>query len=103
MGEKNIFPLNPESIWETYRYRRSSAEEFWIHGPPNVLCPPRPARKTQHGQILLNSLYCRNALDAATGTLGTQGRLLIYTPALGRAMCPHGIGRPVDTSLACTH
>ena len=33
---------------------------------------------------------------------GTQGGLLIYTPALGRAMCPPGIGRPVDTSLACT-
>ena len=41
-------------------------------------------------------------LDAATGTPGTQGGLLIYTPALGRAMCPPGIGRPVDTSLACT-
>jgi hypothetical protein len=41
-------------------------------------------------------------LDDVTGTLGTQGGLLIYTPALGRAMCPPGIGRPVDTSLACT-
>ena len=26
-----------------------------------MLRPPRPARKTQHGRILLNSLYCRNA------------------------------------------
>ena len=41
-------------------------------------------------------------LDAAMGTLGTQGGLFIYTPALGRAMCPPGIGQPVDTSLACT-
>jgi hypothetical protein len=41
-------------------------------------------------------------LDAATGTPGTQGGLLIYNPALGRAMSPPGIGRPVDTSLACT-
>jgi hypothetical protein len=41
-------------------------------------------------------------LDAATGTPGTQGGLLIYTLALGRAMCPPGIGQPVDTSLACT-
>jgi hypothetical protein len=38
-------------------------------------------------------------LDAATGT---QGGLIIYTPALGRAMCPPGIGWPVNTSLACT-
>jgi hypothetical protein len=29
----------------------------------------------------------------ATGTLETQGGLLIYTPALGRAMCPPGIGQ----------
>ena len=39
-------------------------------------------------------------LKGATGTPGTQGGLLIYTPALGRAMCRPGIGQPVDTSLA---
>ena len=33
-------------------------QEEWKGG---VLRPPRPARKTQHGWILLNSLYCRNA------------------------------------------
>jgi hypothetical protein len=31
-------------------------------------------------------------LDAATGTPGTQGGLLIYTPAQGKASCPPGIG-----------
>jgi hypothetical protein len=38
----------------------------------------------------------------ATGTPGTQGGLLIYTPALGRAMCPPGIGQS-DGTLICMH
>jgi hypothetical protein len=33
----------------------------------------------------------------ATGTPGTLGGLLIYTPALGRAMCPPGIGQSAGT------
>ena len=36
------------------------------------------------------------------GTPGTQGGLLIYTPALGRAMCPPGIGQSAGT-LICMH
>jgi hypothetical protein len=35
----------------------------------------------------------------ATGTPGTQGGLLIYTPALGRAMCPPGIGQSAGTLI----
>ena len=38
----------------------------------------------------------------AMGTQGTQGGLLIYTPALGRAMCPPGIGQSAGT-LICMH
>ena len=38
----------------------------------------------------------------ATGTPATQGEFLIYTPALGRAMCPPGIGQSADT-LICMH
>ena len=38
----------------------------------------------------------------ATGTPGTQGGVLIYTPALGRAMCPPGIGQSAGT-LICMH
>ena len=38
----------------------------------------------------------------AMGTPGTQGGLLIYTPALGRAMCPPGIGQSAGT-LICMH
>jgi hypothetical protein len=36
------------------------------------------------------------------GTPETQGRLLIYTPALGRAMRPPGIGQSAGT-LICMH
>jgi hypothetical protein len=43
----------------------------------------------------------QECLDA-TGILGTQGGLLIYTPALGRAMCPPGIGQSAGT-LICMH
>ena len=35
----------------------------------------------------------------ATGTPETQGGLLIYTPALGRAMCPPGIGQSAGTLI----
>jgi hypothetical protein len=38
----------------------------------------------------------------ATGTLGTQGGLLIYTPAQGKALCPPGIGQSAST-LICMH
>jgi hypothetical protein len=38
----------------------------------------------------------------AMGIPGTQGGLLIYTPALGRAMCPPGIGQSAGT-LICMH
>jgi hypothetical protein len=38
----------------------------------------------------------------ATGTPGLQGGLLIYTPALGRSMCPPGIGQSAST-LICMH
>ena len=47
--------------------------------------------KPQHGRILLNSFIA-----------GTQGGLLIYTPALGRAMCPPGIVQSART-LICMH
>ena len=41
-------------------------------------------------------------LDDATGTPGTQGGLLIYTPAQGKALCPPGIGQSAGT-LICMH
>ena len=50
-----MFPIQ-EPIQNSYKIR--------CQNPPHnqtLLRPPRPARKTQHGWILLNSLYCRNA------------------------------------------
>jgi hypothetical protein len=38
----------------------------------------------------------------ATGTLETQGGQLIYILALGKAMCPPGIGQSAST-LICMH
>lgn len=35
-------------------------------------------------------------------TPGTQGGLLIYTPAQGKALCPPGIGQSAGT-LICMH
>ena len=39
----------------------------------------------------------QECLDAATGTLGTQGGLLIYSPAQGKALRPPGIGQSAGT------
>jgi hypothetical protein len=41
-------------------------------------------------------------LDASTGTPGTQGALLICTPAQEKAPCPPGIGQSAGTQFACT-
>ena len=39
----------------------------------------------------------QDRLDAATGTPGTQGGLLIYSPAQGKASWPPGIGQSAGT------
>lgn len=46
---------------------------------------------TPHTIGFFSTALLQERLDAM-GTPGTQGGLLIYTPALGRAMCPPGIG-----------
>jgi hypothetical protein len=56
--------------------------------------------KTQQGRILLNSFI--PGTPRCYRTPGTLGGLLIYTPALGRAMCPPGIGQSACT-LICMH
>jgi hypothetical protein len=62
----------------------------------------RPPQEDSTGSDSSQQPLLQEHLNAATGTLGTQGGLLIYNPALGRAMCPPGIGRPVNNSLAFT-
>jgi hypothetical protein len=76
-------------------------QEEWKGG---VLRPPQPARKTQHGWILLNSLYCRNTSmllwglpcygdSTAMGTPGTQKGLLIYSQPPSTHGRPHPFTR----------
>jgi hypothetical protein len=56
-------------------------------------------KKTQHGWILLNSLFYFRNTSMLGGTPEPPGGLLIYTPALGRAMYPPGIGQSVGTLI----
>ena len=44
----------------------------------------------------------QECLNAATGTPGTQGALLICTPAQEKAPWPPGIGQSAGTQFACT-
>ena len=44
----------------------------------------------------------QECLDASTGTLGTQGALLICTPAQEKAPWPSWIGQSAGTQFACT-
>jgi hypothetical protein len=53
-----------------------------------LLRPPRPARKTQHGRILLNSLYCRNSLMLLRGPRAPREDCL-YAPQHRRRL--HGL------------
>jgi hypothetical protein len=67
-----------------------------------VFCLTHLGRQGKRNTVrFFSTALLQECLDA-TGTPGTQGGLLIYIPALGRAMCPPGIGQPVDTSFACT-
>ena len=63
--------------------------------------PPHPARKKRNTVGFFSTALLQEHLDA-TGTPGTQGGLLIYIPALGRAMCPPGIGQSAGT-LICMY
>jgi hypothetical protein len=64
------------------------------------MCRSHLIRQGGHNTVgFFSTALLQEHLDAATGTPGTQGGLLMYTRALGRSMCPPGIDRPVDTTL----
>jgi hypothetical protein len=68
-----------------------------------MLRSPRPARKNATwSDSSQQPFFLFQEHLAAMGTPETQGGLLIYTPALGRAMCPPGIGQSAGT-LICMH
>jgi hypothetical protein len=70
--------------------------------PVRVIVAPTSSGKEKHNTVgFFSTALFLECLDA-TGTLGTKGGLLIYTPALGRAMCPPGIGQSAGT-LICMH
>ena len=72
-----------------------------------VLRPPRPARKTQHGWILLNSLYCRNASMLLRGPREPREVCLYalspHPLTAGHATSPGTQLQPIRVAGACFH
>jgi hypothetical protein len=89
-----------------------SAGSLWQNAMGQV--HPRENKSYPSGHVALTLSSKKNAtrLDSsqqpslfqehlyAMGTPETQGGLLIYTPALGRAMCPPGIGQSAGTLIS---
>jgi hypothetical protein len=78
----------------------------WIIRKQNILLSfnvvPTSSGKEKRNKVgFFSTALFLERLDA-TGTGETQGGLLIYTPALGRAMCPPGIDQSAGT-LICMH
>lgn len=65
-------------------------------------CRAHLIRQGRHNTVGFFSTALLQKLLDATGTPGTQGGLLIYTPAQGKALCPPGIGQSAGT-LICMH
>jgi hypothetical protein len=63
--------------------------------------PTSSSKEKRNTVGFFSTALLQEHLDA-TGTPGTQGGLLIYIPALGRAMCPPGIGQSAGT-LICMY
>jgi hypothetical protein len=108
MGEKNIPPpLTGDQFGRLIGTTIPQLKKFWIHEILGSLCWPPicHAHLVWRGKCnrvrFFSTALLQECLDA-TGTPGTQGGLLIYTPTLGRAMCPPGIGQSAGT-LICMH
>jgi hypothetical protein len=69
--------------------------------PISCVAPTLSGKEKRNTVGFFSTALLQEHLDA-TGTPETQGGLLIYTPALGRAMCPPGIGQSAGT-LICMH
>jgi hypothetical protein len=93
--------LSPTRCRPLTGIRQQSNSEAWVS------CPPRPARKTQHGRILLNSLYCRNG-SMLLRRPQTPREVCLYTlsphPLMaGHATSPGTQLQPIRASGACLH
>jgi uncharacterized coiled-coil protein SlyX len=108
--EENFPNLKKErsmNIQEAYRTPNRQDQKRNSSCPLNnrMLLSPRPARKNAtRSDSSQQPFLFQEHLDATETrkTQETQGGLLIYTPALGRAMCPPGIGQSAGT-LICMH
>ena len=85
-------------------YHRGTCSTIFI---TDLLCPPRPARKTQHGQILLNSLYCRNTSMLLRGSRVPR-EVCLYTRSPHPLMAGHVTSpgmqlQPIRAAEACLH
>jgi hypothetical protein len=107
MDEKNV-PLKPGDQFGRLTGTAVPQLEFWIHeileslcGPP--ICHIHLIQQGRHNTVrFFSTALLQECLDTATGTPGTQGGLLMYTPAQGKALCPPGIGQSAGT-LICIH
>jgi hypothetical protein len=114
MGEKNI-PLKPRDQFgrltsTTVPQLKSSESTRSSLGPRtghHCCCYPQLARKTQHGLILLNSLYCRNALMLLWGPWESrEDSLYTLSPhplTAGHATSPGTQLQPIRAAGACLH
>ena len=66
--------------------------------PISCVAPTLSGKEKRNTVGFFSTALLQEHLDA-TGTPETQGGLLIYTPALGRAMCPPGIGQSAGTLI----
>ena len=69
--------------------------------PISCVAPTLSGKEKRNTVGFFSTALFLECLDAL-GTLKTQRGRLIYTPALGRAMCPPGIGQSAGT-LICMH
>ena len=99
MGEKNISLLLTRDqfgrLTGTAVPQLKSSESTRSSGPcagHQFVAPTSAGKEDTTRSDSSQQPLLQERLDAATGTLGTQGGLLICTPAQGKASCPPGIG-----------
>jgi hypothetical protein len=105
MGEKNISPFLTGDqfgrLTGTVVPQLKSSESMRSSGPRmgHQFVALTSSGKEKPNMVGFFSTALLQERLSATGTPGTQGGLLIYTPALGRAMCPPGIGQSARTLI----
>jgi hypothetical protein len=96
--EENMYNKNINKKKKKEKEKRKRVERKWGKRSKLWFVAPTSAGKedTTRSDSSQQPLL-QERLDAATGTPGTQGGLLICTPAQGKALCPPGIGQSAGT------